>query len=302
MGQDIICWLTATRAGVCNLHRMTPALEVSLLLPPASPALGPVPGCSETGDNLAALCGPFLRAGIRAWLLVLVHGPDCCSTTPVGRHWGNVLHFWFPSQEAFPWAETWNLSGWAQHFILHHPFPSAEDIRICRVVSSPGSTPCACRYRHIMKIRVHIQFAEDEPVSLNWNIFQLPHWQLPLPTPFPEKERTKRKRRPHSAAAECSGQPEENIYSCYVCAHTSWAVLGLGGFACAGKGSVKASTVLCQQLRLARGNRHPVPQTSCRRRGGCESKATVLAICHLKSSVVHLYKYICAAGYPSAAR
>lgn len=152
-----------------------------------------------------------------------------------------------------------------------------------------------------METRVNTQLAKDQSVSLNWNTFWLSHWLLPLPTSFAEKKKGQKeeKKRPYSAAAERSGQPRGKAYSGCVCAPLSLAHLGLGDVSHGGEVEVEASTVLSQQLGLARGNRGPVPQTRCR--GGRDSKATVLAICHLKSCV-HVYIYICAAGCSSSAR
>lgn len=149
------------------------------------------------------------------------------------------------------------------------------------MVSSPGSNLVDAAYRHTMENSANIQFAEDQPVSLNWNTFWLPHWQLPLPTYFSERPRKK----PYSEAAECLGQPGEEAQSGCVCAHLS----SFGPKELPHDGEVEASIVLSQKLGLVGGNQSPLVQTSCR---GYDSKVTVLAICNLKSCV-HVYKYIC---------
>lgn len=62
-------------------------------LPPASLVLGPVPGCCETGDNLAALGGPFLGAGIRAWLFGLCSWSRLLLHCPCGKTRGQCAAF-----------------------------------------------------------------------------------------------------------------------------------------------------------------------------------------------------------------
>lgn len=121
--------------------------DASLLSILSSSVLGLVLGFCGTGGNLMAMCWPFLGVGIRPWLLglfswsqLLLHQP--CRKVADMR--GCVAGQGSPCQEASPWAEISNPSGRAHNFIPHYPFPSAEDTRMCRVVSSPGSTPCTC--------------------------------------------------------------------------------------------------------------------------------------------------------------
>ena len=112
------------------------------------------------------------------------------------RHWGDVLQVRV--------APARRHSPGLRHKISQGEHRTSFCITLSHLLRTPGHAEWShlqarhlvhADYRHIMEIRVNIQFAEDQPVSLNWNTFQLPHWQLPLPTSFPEKEKPKKKRR-----------------------------------------------------------------------------------------------------------
>lgn len=156
-------------------------------LPPGSPVLGPAPGFDGADGNAVALCWPFLGLGVGVWLLetcswswLQLHHPRGKATDSGVMPCRSGLAL--PGSISMGWdTKSLNviklLSG-SQNFILHNPFHLLRTPAHAGWSNSQAQHLIHGDYGHITEIRVNIQFAEDQSVSLSWNSFQLPHWQL----------------------------------------------------------------------------------------------------------------------------
>lgn len=99
--QDITYWLRVTHTEVCNL--IDPCFrDASLLSILSSSVLGLVLGFCGTGGNLMAMHWPFLRVGIRAWLLGLCSWSQLLLQQPCRKVAGDVLQVRAPPARKHP--------------------------------------------------------------------------------------------------------------------------------------------------------------------------------------------------------